>query len=127
MTATDSFHDFVGQLADALAVQLRFVAQRAEAIEHAIAATPAESPARAELVAEREAAQVHRLTVQERVALQEEARAERRVVLPLTMQGRDLTRGGSDTQVRRAAAGAAVDGLVAGLAIAAFSFRRRTA
>lgn len=112
---------------DTLAVQLRFVAQRAEAIEHAIAATPAESAARAELVAEREAAQVHRQAVQERVALQEEARAERRVVLPLTMQGRDLTRGGSDTQVRRAAAGAAVGGLVAGLAIAAFSLRRRTA
>gem|GEM_PF-6915519 len=112
---------------DTLTVQLRFVVQREAALAHELAATPAESPARAVLVAERDAAQVHRRAVEERVAFHEEARAERRVVLPLTMQGRDLTRGGSDTQVRRAAAGAAVGGLLAGLAIAGFGFRRRTA
>ena len=41
------------------------------------------------------------------------------------MQGADLTAGGSDTQVRRAAAGAAVGGLIAVLAVAALGLRGR--
>ncbi len=106
---------------DSLETQLRFATQREDALELALASAPAESPAREGLVAEREAAREHRLLVEEQFALQEEARAARRVALPLTMQGQDLTSGGSDTQLRRVVAGAAVGGLVGVLAIAAFS------
>ncbi len=108
---------------DALAAQLQFATQREDALEVEIAAAPAQSPAREGLEAEREAAREHRVAVEERLALQEQARAERRVVLPLTMQGEDLTSGGSETQLRRAAAGAAVGGLIAVLVVAAISLR----
>ena len=113
---------------DTLETQLQFATQREDALEVALAAAPAQSPAREGLEAEREAAREHRVAVEERLALQEQARAERRVVLPLTMQGEDLTSGGSDTQLRRAAAGAAVGGLIAVLVVAAISLRggRRT-
>lgn len=113
---------------DSLEAQLEFATQREDAIEIALAAAPTGSAAREQLVEEREAAREHRLAVQQQVALQQEGRAERRVVLPLTMQGEDLTSGGSETQVRRAAAGAAVGALLGILLIAAFSFRggRRT-
>jgi hypothetical protein len=113
---------------DSLEAQLEFASQREAALDIALAAAPSGSPAREGLEAEREAAREHRVDVEQQVALQEEARAERRVVLPLTMQGEDLTTGGSETQLRRAAAGAAVGGLIAVLAVAAFSFggRRRT-
>lgn len=110
---------------DSLEAQLRFVSQREEALVLALAAEPAQSPAREGLEAERDAVREQRVAVEQRVALQEEARAERRVVLPLTMQGEDLTSGGSDTQLRRAAAGAAVGGLVAVLAVAALGVRGR--
>ena len=110
---------------DSLETQLRFATQREDAIEVALAAEPAESPARDGLEAERESAREHRRAVEERVALQEEAEAARRVVLPLTMQGTDLSAGGSETQVRRAAAGAAVGGMIAVVFIAAFSVRGR--
>ncbi len=113
---------------DSLEAQLRFVTQREEALELALASAPAQSANREELEAEREAVRERIAEVEERVAFQEEARAERRVVLPLTMQGEDLTTGGAQTQVRRAAAGGAVGGLIAILFIAAFSVRggRRT-
>jgi len=113
---------------DPLTVKLRFVSQREDALEYELSTTPANSDAHEELVSEREAARAHRQAVQERLALQADALADREVVLPLTLEGRDLTRGGSDTQVRRAAAGAAVGGLIAGVAIAAIqvSGRRRT-
>ena len=113
---------------DSLVAQLEFATQREEALDIALASAPFDSPARERLRAEREAAREHRVDVEQQVALQEEALAARRVVLPLTMQGEDLTSGGSDTQLRRAAAGAAVGGLIAVLAVSAFSFggRRRT-
>ncbi|MDZ5621535.1 hypothetical protein [Nocardioides bizhenqiangii] len=113
---------------DALETQLQFATQREAALEVALASTPENSPAREGLEVEREAARQHRQRVEERVAAQEEARAANRVVLPLTMQGADLTSGGSDTQVRRAAAGAAVGALVAVVVVAGLSLlgRRRT-
>ncbi len=113
---------------DTLDTQLKFAVRREDALELALASAPAQSTASAGLEAKSEAARAHRVAVERRVALQEEARAERRVVLPLTMQGEDLTTGGSDTQLRRAAAGAAVGGLIAVLALAAFGLRggRRT-
>lgn len=110
---------------DSLETQLRFATQREDAIEVALAAESADSPARDVLEEERESAREHRRSVEERVAVQEEAEAARRVVLPLTMQGTDLSSGGSDTQVRRAAAGAVVGGLIAVVFIAAFSARGR--
>jgi hypothetical protein len=113
---------------DSLAQQLEFVDQRIDALDEAVAAAEFGSPEHAELVAERQAAREDRTAVQQRVTLEEEARDERRVVLPLTMQGEDLTGGGSGTQVRRAAAGAAVGGLIAAVLIMGFSLggRRRT-
>ena len=113
---------------DTLEAQLQFATQREEALRVALASVPVQSPDRDGLEAEREAAREHRQAVEQRLALQEEARAERRVVLPLTMQGEDLTTGGSETQLRRAAAGAGVGGLIAVLVVAAFSLRggRRT-
>jgi hypothetical protein len=108
---------------DSLETQLRFVTQREEAIELALASAPSQSAAREELEAERELVRERLADVQQQVAFEAEARAGRRVVLPLTMQGEDLTSGGSDTQVRRAVAGGAVGGLVAILFIVAFSVR----
>jgi hypothetical protein len=110
---------------DSLQTQLEFATQREDAIEIALAAAPANSPAHEELVEQRQEAREQRVAVQEQVALQEEGRAERRVVLPLTMQGEDLTAGGSETQVRRAAAGGAVGALLAILLIAGFTSRAR--
>lgn len=110
---------------DSLEAQLRFATQREDAIEVALAAEPADSPEREGLEAERESAREHTLAVEQRVALQEEADAASRVVLPLTMQGTDLSSGGSDTQVRRAAAGAVVGAMIAVVFIAAFSARSR--
>jgi hypothetical protein len=120
----------IGSVADdSLEAQLEFATQRENAIEIALAAAPVGSPERDELEADREAAREQRVAVQKRVTRQEEAVAARRVVLPLTMQGEDLTAGGSNTQVRRGAAGAAVGGLIAIVVIAALGSRgrRRTA
>jgi hypothetical protein len=118
-----------GAVADeSLEAQLEFATQREDALEIALAAAPVDSPEHDDLVAEREAAREHRVAVQQRVTQQEEAIADRRVVLPLTMQGEDLTAGGSDTQVRRGAAGAAVGALLAIVVILALGARgRRTA
>ncbi len=112
---------------DTLAQQLEFVDQRIVALDVAVAEAKFDSPAHAELVAERQAVREQRTAVQQRVTLEEKAREERRVVLPLTMQGDDVTSGGSDTQLRRAAAGAAVGGLIAAVLITGFSLggRRR--
>lgn len=113
---------------DPLTVKLRFVSQREDALDYALSTTQEDSVAYAELVSEREAARDHRQAVQERLAIQADALADRQVNLPLTLEGRDLTRGGSDTQVRRAAAGAAVGGLIAGavITVVQVSGRRRT-
>lgn len=113
---------------DTFAQQLEFVDQRIAALDLAVAEAEFDSPAHAELVAERKAVREQRTAVQQQVTLEETAREQRRVVLPLTMQGEDVTTGGSNTQVRRAAAGAAVGGLIAAVLIAGFSLggRRRT-
>ena len=113
---------------DTLAQQLKFVDQRIAALDVAVAEATFGTPRHTELVAERRAVREERVAVQQQVALAEEEREARRVVLPLTMQGEDLTSGGSDTQLRRAAAGAAVGGLVAAVLIMGFSLggRRRT-
>lgn len=110
-----------------LATQARFIEQRESALDYALETTARDAPAYDALAAELENLESFQRVVQERLVEQEDARAERQVVLPLTIEGRDLTRGGSDTQVRRAAAGAAVGGLVAMLVIAgvAASSRRR--
>ncbi|PWN04605.1 hypothetical protein DJ010_02975 [Nocardioides silvaticus] len=113
---------------DTLAQQLKFVDQRIAALDVAVAEATFGTPRHTELVAERKAVREERVAVQQQAALAEDERESRRVVLPLTMQGEDLTTGGSDTQLRRAAAGAAVGGLVAAVLIMGFSLggRRRT-
>lgn len=110
-----------------LAAQARFIEQRESALDYALETTTRDTPAREALAAELENVESLQRLVQQRLTEQEDALAERQVDLPLTIEGRDLTRGGSDTQVRRAAAGAAVGGLVAVLVIAgvAASGRRR--
>ncbi len=114
---------------DPLAQEVQFTIQRVNALVHELETLPADSPTRADLESERDLAKEHRKVLEQRQALAEDEREDRRVDLPLTMQGEDLTRGGSATQLRRAAAGAAVGGLIAALVIAGFSLggrRRRT-
>lgn len=112
---------------DRLVQQLEFVDQRIAALDQAVRDATYGSPRHAKLVEERKAARERRSEVQQRVNLAAEERESRRVVLPLTMQGEDLTTGGSETQLRRAAAGAVVGGLIAAVLIAGFNLggRRR--
>lgn len=108
-----------------LAVQARFIEQRESALDHALEITARDAPVYDVLAAELENVESLQRVVQQRLIEQEDARAEREVALPLTIEGRDLTRGGSDTQIRRAAAGAAVGALVALLVIAGVAARGR--
>ncbi len=113
---------------DPLAEEVRFTNQRVNALVIELAALPADSPARADLESERDLAKEHRQVLEQRQTALEAELADRQVELPLTMQGEDLSRGGSATQLRRGAAGAAVGGLIAALVVAGFQIggRRRT-